>query len=271
MSLFIKMKQRIIFTDQSIIDFCLATKDTNEVHDPAFMGTLGKRVIVPGMFAFASTAGLSAEFLRTRANRIRVIFNTLLSSGDFADLVVERESTNPEKFRLAAINHKDTLSSQEESTFVERTDDHFTPQSEGSVITLPLTGAQITAFGHLTGCPDREVTGLLFSVAYASHALFERISSPATDVEKDIHVLIHGQEKVSPFYHTLEIFLPATFTHLNGLDTIDYRIHFERTRKNRQYIANLQCEQGGKVLYRSVYKLVGIPDSVILRMAKSSL
>lgn len=266
---YIEMKKRIIFTDQSITEFCKATKDTNEVHDPAFMGTLGKRVIVPGMFAFACTAKLSSEFIKTRAGKFRVFFNTLLSSGDFADLVAEPEALTPGRIRLAAINHKDTLSSHEDYTFVESSPHPFAEQMEGTIISLPVNASQVEAFDRLTGIHDKEVNGFLFSVAYASHALYQKIEESSTEIEREIDELINGPGKVSPFYHTLEIFLPGQFMHLDDSGMIGYRIHFEREKKNRNYIANLQCEQGGRVLYRSVYKLVGIPDAVILRMAKA--
>ena len=263
------MKRRIIFTDQSIVDFCTATKDTNEVHDPVFMESIGKRVIVPGMFAFACAATLSADFLRTRAGRIRVFFNTLLSSGDFADLIAEPQPILPETIRLSAINHKDTLASHEEYTLMQNHYESFVPQAEGIVLELPVSQEQISAFARLTGCADPDIHGFLFAVAYASHALFERIAMAETEVEKEIDWLINGDGNVSPFYHMLEIFLPGEFVQVEAGNRIQYRFHFEREKLHRNYIANLQCEQEGRIIYRSVYKLVGIPDAIILRMAKN--
>jgi hypothetical protein len=263
------MKKRIIFTDQAIVDFCKVTRDTNEVHDPAFMGKLHKRVIVPGMFAFTSTVNLTSEFLKTRAGMIRVFFNTLLSSGDFADLIAIPEHGDPDRIRLSAVNHKDTLASQEEYTHIERGTGAFIPQTEGCVLSLPVSCDQVRTFASLTGCTDPEVKGFLFSVAYASHALFERIACAETEIEQEIDRLINGESKVSPFYHMLEIFLPDPFLPMKCDGVIDFRIHFEREKKNRNYIANLQCEQNGSIIYRSVYKLVGIPDAIILRMAKN--
>ncbi len=263
------MKKRVIFTDQLIVDFCTVTRDTNEVHDPGFMGSIGKRVIVPGMFAFACAAGLSADYLKSGSGRIRVCFNTLLSSGDFADLVAVPETGIPGRIRLSAINHKDTLASREEYTHIDRSGTTFVPQTEGTMQHLPVTPHQVETFGALAGCADHDVRGFLFAVAYASHALFERIASAETDTEQEIDRLINGTTKVSPFYHMLEIHLPEPFVALEPKGMIDYRIHFEREKLNRNYTAKLQCEQDGKILYRSVYKLVGIPDAIILRMAKN--
>lgn len=264
------MRKRIIFTDRSIVDFCKATRDTNEVHDPVFMGNLHKRVIVPGMFAFTCTVNLTSEFVKTRASKIKVFFNTLLSSGDFADLSAIPDHDDPDRIRLSAINHKDTLASQEEFTHISRTGDFFVPQTEGSLLSLPVACDQVKTFATLTGCADPEVQGFLFSVAYASHALFERISRAETEIEQEIDRLINKESKVSPFYHILEIFLPELFVPMQCDGTIDFRIHFEREKKDRNYVANLQCEQNGSIIYRSVYKLIGIPDSIILRMAKNN-
>lgn len=261
-------KQRIIFKDSSITGFCKATQDTNEVHDPEFMAGIGKRVIVPGMFAFSSAANLAAEFLRNQANRLEVHFNALLSSGDFADLCAFHDPARPSEIRLAAINSRDTLMTRNEYTRMLRTDLPFSHQLVGRLHQLPFSGAQIDEFTALISANDKAVAGFLFSVAYASQALYKSIREAETEIEKEIDQLINGDSKVSPFYHSLEITLPERFVAPIPLIPIDYRIHFEREKLNRAYVALVQCEQQSAVIYRSVYKLVGIPDAVILRMAK---
>jgi len=107
-------EKKVIFTDAEIIEFCKATKDTNELHRPDFMGKMGKRVIVPGMFALSKTLVLDPEYLKTRVNYISVLFNTLLSSGDFATLSSSPVAGDPDVVRLSAINHKDTLASRDD-------------------------------------------------------------------------------------------------------------------------------------------------------------
>jgi hypothetical protein len=262
------MKKRVLFTDQDIVDFCRSTQDTNVVHDQMFMTSLNKRVIVPGMYAFCMTANLAADFILGGANYFRVYFNTLLSSGDFADLCAISGPGPQEEIRLSALNHKDTLSSPGEHTSVMKTDIPFVPQDQGHVLQLPVTGRQVETFRRLISTTNGEVGDLLFTMAYASQALFRSIREPATDVEQEIISLVDGGNRISPFYHTLEIFLPTERPSLLTESLVDYRIHFERVKANRAYLAGVQCEQQGRILYRSVYKLVGIRDSVILRMAK---
>jgi hypothetical protein len=262
------MKKRIIFTDKAIVDFCRATQDTNEVHDPAFMTGLNKRVIVPGMYAFCMTANLSAGFLKSGANYIRVCFNTLLSSGDLADLSAEQSPENPLEIRLSAINHKDTLTSRDEYTRIMKVDGEFVPQTTGLIRQLTVTKEQVDAFSSLISATDPGVADLLFAISYASQALLKSIREAGTGVEKEIDAVINGDSKISPFYHTLEIFLPPVFPGITKEGMLDYRIHIEREKANRAYVAHLQCEQDGEILFRSIYRLVGIADSVILRMAK---
>ena len=220
------------------------------------------------MFAFSSTAILASDFIKTRADYIRVCFNTLLSSGDFADLVAIPNSVLPTEIRLSAVNHKDTLTSNDDYTRISRRGVEFVPQTAGKIMHLPVNELNIRDFSRLIMCHDPELAGFLFSVAYASQALYAGIREASTAVEQEIDKLINGNNRISPFYHTLEIFLPPNFPFIQAKGTIGYRIHFEREKENRAYVANLQCEQEGRIIYRSVYKLVGIPDSIILRMAK---
>ena len=264
------MKKRVIFSDRDIVRFCQATRDTNEVHDPQFMGNLGKRVIVPGMFAFSSAAALTSSYLKEGANRFVVFFHALLSSGDFADMVAAPEPGSTDRVRISAINHRDTLATNEEYTHLERSPEPFMPQTEGIIVSLDVTAGQVSDFAELTHASDPDLLGLLFAVAYASQALYYRIASAETEVEKEIDQLINGSGKVSPFYHRLEISLPEPFVPFVPGKPLRYRIHFERERRLRSYIANLQCEQESRILYKSVYKLVGIPDAIILRMAKNT-
>jgi hypothetical protein len=265
------MKQKkTIFKDSEIVEFCQATKDTNEIHDPDFMGSIGKRVIVPGMFALSCTAGLSSDFLKSQANSMKVLFNSLLSSGEFVTLSAIPNPDNPFEVRLSAFNHKDTLSSKEEYTRIFRSD--HSPESgfEGIVCKLPLERAQIESFTHVTGATDPDIANFLFAVSYASRALQCCIDHHVTEVEKEIDELINRNNKISPFYQSLEIHIPAPFPMIETKGSLDYRIRFEREKIWKIYIAHVRCEQNGNVIYQSHYKLVGIPDNIILRMAKEA-
>jgi hypothetical protein len=89
-----------------------------------------------------------------------------------------------------------------------------------------------------------------------------------TDVEKEIDSVINGNSRISPFYHSLEILIPSPFPVIDPSHTFDYYIHFEREKPCRLYAAYVRLESGNKVIFHSRYKLMGISDLVILRMAK---
>ncbi|MFH1161228.1 MAG: hypothetical protein V1733_09815 [bacterium] len=263
-----RKKKRVVFRDCDIVDFCTATQDTNVIHNPGFMDGYGKRVIVPGMFAFSCAAILSEEFLKHSANRIQVYFNSLLSSGESVGLGVETNLEDPAEMRLCAVNSRDMLTARESYTRMLTGDIGITPQKEGIFRKLPVSEEQIATFARLIQTKDRQSAGFLFAVSYASQALFKSITEASTEVEHEIDRLINGDYKISPFYHALEIIIPSEFPVLIETGTLDYLIHFEREKFNKTYVAHLECQQEGRIIFQSKYKLVAIPDSVILRMAK---
>jgi hypothetical protein len=263
------MKQKkIIFRDQEIVDFCKATKDTNEIHNPEFMEKLGKRVIVPGMYALSTTLNIESLHLKTKVNSIKVLFNSLLSSGDFATLLTTPSHEDDSEIRLSAINHKDTLTSNDEYTRMFYSLEIQEPHFNGIARILPLEQIQLETFAKLVGAADPDVSNFLFSVAYASQALLSAIDNPETEVEREIGGLISGDSKISPFYQSLEILIPEPFPVFDTGDVMEYYIHFEREKPKKLYTAHVRCESKGVVIYHSRYKLVGIPDIIILRMAK---
>ena len=263
------MKQKkIIFRDSEIIEFCRATLDTNEIHDPTTMAKLGRRVIVPGMFALSQTVNLSAGFLKDHANSLKVLFNSLLSSGDFVTLCTSSYDENPSEIRLSAINCKDTLTSNDEYTRLSVKETGFSTDHNGILQKLEVKPEQIEKFTRLIGAEDKDVAHFLFAVSYASHALLISINKPVTDVEKEIDETISKNSSISPFYHTLEIHIPRPFPVFNPVGELDYFIHFEREKPCKLYGAYVRCEQFGKLIFQSHYKLVGIADRIILRMAK---
>ena len=263
-------KKKVIFKDSEIIAFCEATKDTNEIHDPEFMRKIGKRAIVPGMMAFSNTVNLSSDFLKTQADSIKVLFNSLLSSGDFVTLTATPNPVNPFEIRLSAYNHMDTLTTKDDYTRIFKSGRSFEINFIGIVRKLPVEHSQIECFTRLTGASDCQVSNFLFAVAYASRALFDSIDHPETETEKEIDELINRNSKVSPFYQSLEIYIPTPFPVMETKGFLDYRIHFVREKICKLYTAYICCEQNDRVIYHSIYKLVGIPDSIILRMAKET-
>jgi hypothetical protein len=259
---------KVIFGDAEIVDFCNATRDTNEIHDPAFMAGLGKRVIVPGMLALSYAANLSGDFLKTRANYIKVLFNSLLSSGDFVTLSAEPNPANGEEVRLSAFNHKDTLTSRDEYTRMSHISEEMPPSPAGIIRRLEVDPRQLEMFCRLVRATDPDLAHFLFSVSYASQALLKSINEAETEVEKEIAALIGGDSKISPFYQSLEIFIPSPFPVFEPRGALDYFIHFERDKPLRLYTAHVRCESGDRVVFYSRYKMVGIPDMIIIRMAK---
>jgi len=263
------MKQKkIIFRDAEIIEFCRATLDTNEIHDPLFMAKLGKRVIVPGMFALSQTVNLSAGFLKNHARSLKVLFNSLLSSGDFVTLCTSSYDNNPSEIRLSAINCKDTLTSNNEYTRLSVTETGFRTDHRGALHRLEVKPEQVDKFRKLIGAEDKDVANFLFAVSYASQALLRSIDKPVTDIEKEIDQTISKNSCISPFYHTLEISIPAPFPVFDPVGELDYFIHFEREKLCKLFSAYVLCEHHGTLIFQSHYQLIGIADRIILRMAK---
>lgn len=266
------MKERkVIFTDSEIVAFCRATRDTNVIHDPAFMKEIGKRVIVPGMFALSATAGLTSEYLKERGRSIRVLFNSLLSSGDFATLKAGPAADNPDVVRLFAINHKDTFTTRDEYTLISPDPLDLPDVPDGILHRLDVDPQQLDDFRRLTQVQDPETGSFLFTVAYASQALLHAIMNPVTEVEWEIDALIHNGTGVSPFYHTLEILIPRPFPVFSPEGAIDYYVHFEREKKDKLYTAYVRCMAGDTLAYHSRYQMLGINNQIILRMAKEIL
>jgi hypothetical protein len=234
------------------------------------MGKMGKRVIVPGMYALSRTVNLSADLLKSQANVIKVIFNSLLSSGDFVTLCTIPDPEDPCKVRLSAINHKDTLASQDEYARMFKSDHEFENFIRGIHHKTDLDTRQLESFKRLIGSNDPDVANFLFTVSYASKALINSIHSPVTEIEKEIDEVINRDKMVSPFYQSLEIHIPNPFPVFTPGPAIDYFIHYEREIAFKLYTAHVRCEIEGNVIFHSLYKMGGIPDKVILRMAKDA-
>lgn len=260
--------KKIIFGDAEIVEFCTATKDTNEIHNPAFMEARGKRAIVPGMLALCSTINLSSEFLKNKGNSIIIYFNSMLSSGDFVTLCNSADHDNPGVLRLSAINHKDALSSNGEYSRIFKRDNEFEVTFQGLCKSLPVNREMIDEFSKVTGGTDPDVSRFLFAVAYTSQALLKCIENPQTEVETEIDKVINRNSGISPFYHTLEIHRPTPFPFFEPEGFLDYFIHFTTEKQNRLYNAHVRCECRGQLIFHSRYKMIGVSDTMIYRMAK---
>ncbi|HAJ98518.1 MAG TPA: hypothetical protein DCM62_00685 [Bacteroidales bacterium] len=263
------MKFEYTFTNQHIVEFCKSTCDHNPVHNPEYMTSNGKRVIVPGMMLFSKVVTLLFGSVGTSLNTYKILINSIISANEPVTLGFEDGGEN-QKY-IFAINRQDSFSNANERSRVYlRTQDKSYPQN-GSLLSLPMEQWQLDGFGQVIGCQNIILRDFLFGIAYASNALFKRIAHPITEIDKEIHNFLDkktNQSQISPFYQSLEIFLPPNPIPLKSQSNIDYRINFERVLEGKVYIAHVRCEQQGNLLYHSEYRLMAIPDRVIMRMAK---
>ncbi|MEI6899814.1 MAG: MaoC family dehydratase [Bacteroidota bacterium] len=263
-------QQKVIFSDHEIVDFCSATKDTNEIHNPEFMEKLGKRVIVPGMLALSRTLNLEVDHLKSKVNCIHVFFNSLLSSGDFATLCTAPVPDRTSGIKLSAINHVDTLTTKSDYTKMYWNSDGVGNEVfPGILRSLPVESWQLRHFSNLVGCNDHDINNFLFSIAYASQALLKSIDEPESEVEQEIGRVINSPgSRISPFYQSLEILFPHPFPVFTPGSYLDYYTHFVQEKPNKLYTAHLRCESWKQPVFHARYKMMGIPDIIILRMAK---
>jgi hypothetical protein len=263
------VKQDYVFTDQQVHIFCKATKDFNPVHNPLYMQSKGKRVVVPGMLLFSKVATMLFGAVGTSLNSYRILINSIVSTNEEIILGFE-DGPNGDRY-IFAINHQDSFSHKDERSRVYQRESEKAFCNDGNYWPLPIDNWQLQDFGEVIGCNNIILRDFLFGIAYASNALFKCIDNPVTEVEREINILLDktkNPSQVSPFYQSLEIFLPNNPIPLVPSGKIDYLIHYEREKKDRVYVAYVRCEQDGQVLYHSEYKLVAIPDRLILRMAR---
>ncbi len=141
----------------------------------------------------------------------------------------------------------------------------------GTLHSLEVIPQQIRAFTELTKIQDSVVARFFFSVAYASMALFSAIRNPITEIEKEINLLLdksRNPAQLSPFYQSLEIFIPPNPKILFPKGKIEYHVHLIRKNKHRLYVAHLRCMQSEDLIFQAKYDLISIPDRLIMRMIK---
>jgi len=263
------MKFDYTFSNSDIVQFCKSTFDFNPVHDPDYMSSKGKRVIVPGMMLFSKVATLLFGTVGTALDTYKILINSIISANETVTLGFEDGPDN-QKY-LFAINRHDTFSNGSDRSKVYLRKTTVEHPDVGSLVSLPVEQWQLDTFGKVIGCQNAILRDFLFGIAYASHALFHCIEQPQNEVEWEIHSFLdktQNSNQISPFYQTLEIFLPPNPIPLKPQMPIDYKIHIEREVVGKVYIAHVKCEQQGALLYHSVYRLMAIPDRLILRMAK---
>lgn len=265
------MDKDITFTDQQAISFCEITCDNNLIHNPAHMHSLNKRVVVPGMFVFSSTLCHLREAFEKGADTIKVFFNSVIHTNETVHIKGDLVSVQPIEVLMSANNGHDSFTLKDERSKIYKRAHYYYHNNQGYVRTLDYTELQLAIFGKLTGCFDNLLNSLLFSVAYASNALFQAIQNPLTEVEQEINVLIDktlNPDKVAPFYQSLEIYLDSGIQPIKPSGQLEYKIDFEREKKNKTYIAHVLCQQNGQKIYQSDYKMISVPERLIMRMVR---
>jgi hypothetical protein len=261
------------FSNADIIAFCQATMDSNVVHSPEYMSIHNKEVVVPGMYLFSFlTSKLIASCSKTTScNTIEIFLGSLISAGEEVCLMVE-SALESQIWYLSAINSKDCFRIGENRSSLSFNSSPILKPTPSHIRILPFTNEQLTHFKRLLHTITDEWSDLLFTITYASQALFKAIAEPLDEVENEINRLLDkskNPDQVSPFYQWLKIEIPEQRNCLNHGKPIEYHISFDREVANRAYIANVECRQDDRLFYHSKYKLIAIPDRLIMRMAKN--
>ncbi|MEY1638315.1 hypothetical protein [Tenuifilum osseticum] len=262
------MENKVLFTDSVVANFCKATVDDNPIHDPVFMYNQNKGVVVPGMLLFSTIVNLLHRKTDEYFNYYKLIFGNVICTNEPIDLGFE---TKGEHNYLYAINGHDMFSTKNERSVVLKNIESKVLDLDGIVRAMPFHKTQLETFRELTNSLNNTLSDFLFTIAYASAALFKAIREPITEVETEINRLLNktiNPDQVSPFYQTLEIFRVNQHAELNSEGTIEYNIRFDREKANKTYIAQVTCMHNNQCFYQSVYRLVAIPDKLIMRMVK---
>jgi hypothetical protein len=262
------MENKVLFTDSVVANFCKATVDDNPIHNPEFMYSQNKGVVVPGMLLFSTIVNMLHRKTKEYFNYYKLIFGNVICTNEPIDLGFE---TKGEQNYLYAINGHDMFSTKHDRSVVLKNIDPKKPHPGGIVRAMPFQKTQLDTFRELTNSLNNTLSDFLFTIAYASAALFKAIREPITEVETEINRLLNkaiNPERVSPFYQTLEIFRVNPHAELTPEGTIEYNIRFNREKANKIYVAQVKCMHNSQCFYQSVYRLVAIPDRLIFRMVK---
>lgn len=265
------MKQQVVFSESMVVSFCQATADDNPIHDPNYMYAQNKGVVVPGMLLFSTIINHLYQRTQECYNYYRLIFGNVICANEKVDLGYTPNLEKPEHKYLFAINGHDSFSTKLERSVAIKNGKGLNLLPNGIDRRLSYCSSQLETFRKLTNSVNHSLADFLFTIAYASAALFKSIREPLTEVEEEINRLLDktvNPDQVSPFYQTLEIYRTRFDSELSNEGTIDYNIRFEREKQNKVYVAHVVCSQNTKVLYHSIYKLVAIPDKLIMRMVK---
>jgi len=264
------MQDEFVFDAHAITEFCKVTDDYNLIHNLEYMHANGKNVVVPGMLLLSLAIGKARELIEKGADTFHLFFNSIICAGDRVNIGYRLVSQEPLYAELTAQNSVDAFKLKNETSVIYTRTAQPVFSGNGIVRSLPVRDGQIAEFNRQVCLAGNNLGSLLFAIAYASNALLQAIQSPLTDIETEIHQLLDksvNPDQVSPFYQSLQIFLPNTVYYPNWHQPLDYLIDFITERRNKIYTAHVTCRQGGQSVFYSLYKLIAIPDRLIMRMA----
>jgi len=254
-----------------VVDFCQATRDFNVIHDPKYMNERGKHVIVPGMYILASVIKGLEELFHEGLDSFRILFNALISSGEEVLMGADRIEPHRPDHYLFAFNGRDSFSLKQERSRIYRKQDRITFPEQVHTHELPVDATQLNLFSQLIGCHNKRLSNLLFSLAYTSHVLNRAIAHPRDAIEREIFTLLDkskNPDQVAPFYQTLDVYLNPEQPTAGEISHLNYRVLFERMVRNKAYTAYITCTRQAGRIFRARYKLIAIPDRLIMRLAK---
>ncbi|MDO9511491.1 MAG: hypothetical protein Q7J34_07010 [Bacteroidales bacterium] len=257
-------------TDKEIVQFCRATCDYNVIHDPAFMNMAGKRVIVPGMLLFCTIFGKHYAESNAKPDSIRILFNSVVHEGESIQLITEECPDDPNCAYISALNGRDSFRYKDDRSRLYIRSSAPTIFGQGWIYNINFSQDQLKNFQEVVQIHDNDLANILFSVAYASRALLLSIEQPYDIFEEEIANMLNkngSEDPMSPIYQTLDIYLETSTLELDKSEPLEFLLGYERETLNRTYIAHVQCSHKGKIIYHSSYKLSGIPDRMIMRMA----
>lgn len=256
---------------EQVEDFCRSTADENPIHNQQHMQDLGKEVVVPGLYIFS----LIIKFLQKNEplnfNTFRIFFGNIVGINEAIDLGFENSPISETQRYLFARTGSDCFTLDSCRSFADIRPNGVDLEARGRHVPITYSRKQVHIFRKLLGLSNTALLGFLFSVSLASPMLISTIRKPVTDVDKEIATLFNRSvypEGTSPLYQSLEIFRLENSTILEPEGQVDYWVQFEKEKAGRIYTANVSCGQSGKLMYHSHYRLVAVPNRVMLRMVR---
>ncbi|HPW27072.1 MAG TPA: hypothetical protein PLY31_08045 [Tenuifilaceae bacterium] len=258
-------------TGEQVENFCKSTADENPIHNQQHMRELGKEIVVPGLYIFSLIVNFLQKNESLNFNTFRIFFGNIVGINEAIDLGFERSPISESQRYLYARTGADCFSLDNSRSFADIRSNGIGMEERGRHVPITYNKEQVHIFRKLLGLSNAALLSFLFSVSLASPMLISTIRKPVTDVDKEIAMLFNKSvypEGISPLYQSLEIFRLENSTILEPEGQVDYWVQLEKEKAGKFYAANVSCGQSGKVMYNSRYRLVAVPNKVMLRMVR---